>query len=221
MAQKDYYVILGIPRNESAGGIRAAYRDLVKRHHPDVAGPSGTGRFRDIVEAYEVLSDPARRRDHNDELARWERGPSGLVVGPVAEAVGCAPGSIFDRAANVQPSLGELFECYIRNFTGSSSPKADQEEGLNIEVVLTAEEAVRGGVLPITVPVYEPCPSCQGTGVDWPFRCLTCGGTGLVEERETVRVRIPPRSRPGTVIELPLRGLGIHNLYLRIHLLVG
>jgi DnaJ-class molecular chaperone len=68
MARKDYYLLLGISRGESSSGIRKAFRDLARRHHPDHAGPAGTPMFRDVVEAYRVLSDPQRRREYDAEL---------------------------------------------------------------------------------------------------------------------------------------------------------
>ena len=70
MAGKDYYLILGVARSESPGGIRARYRDLVRTLHPDVAGAESAAAFRTVTEAYEVLADPAARRRHNRELAR-------------------------------------------------------------------------------------------------------------------------------------------------------
>jgi len=219
MLRKNYYLILGIPRSESAAGIRAAYRDLAKRHHPDVAGPSGAGQFREITEAYEVLSDPARRHQYNDYLAESER-PLGTLHRP-AEPIAPQPPSVFDRPESILPSFEELFDQYMRNFTGFGVQKAEREEGRNIEVVLTPEEASRGGVLPVTVPVLRECPACQGTGEDWPFPCLECHAQGLVEVRETIRINIPPGTRSATVFELPLRGLGVHNFYLRVHIVIG
>lgn len=61
MAAKNYYMVLGVSRQESARGIQEAFRSLAKRYHPDRTGPQGTAAFQDIVEAYQVLSDPARR----------------------------------------------------------------------------------------------------------------------------------------------------------------
>ncbi len=225
MAIKNYYLILGVPRNESLAGIRAAYRDLVKRFHPDLAGESGAAMFREVVEAYEVLSDPERRRKYNQTLLESERSEQapGILRQPVTEVEPLVPepASIFQVRESVRPSFDEMFDRFVRNFTGARVPKAEREQGLNIEVVLTPEEAMRGGVLPVGVPVFETCPFCHGTGVDWLFPCLECGTAGLIERRETVRIRIPPMVRPGTVFEIPLRSLGIHNFYLRVHLRVG
>jgi DnaJ-class molecular chaperone len=68
MPLKNYYVVLGVSRDEKPAGIRSAYRRLAKVLHPDLAGESGTRRFQEIVEAYAVLSDPARRRAHDRKL---------------------------------------------------------------------------------------------------------------------------------------------------------
>lgn len=221
MFRKDYYLILGVPRSESSAGIHSAYRDLARRHHPDVAGPSAAGRFREIAEAYEVLSDPARRRRHDTELAESERAPSTGILYRPTESIKSHPPSFFDRHESIRPSFDELFERYLRNFTGIGVPKAEREEGLNLEIVLTPEEASRGGVLPVTLPVFCQCPVCQGTGEDWLFTCLECHGQGLIELRQTIRIKIPPGISPPAVFELPLRGLGIHNFYLRVHVLIG
>jgi len=221
MFRRDYYLILGVPRSETAAGIHAAYRDLAKQHRPDIAGPSGAGRFREITEAYKILSDPVQRRKHDYDLAESERAPSiGILRRPPEPIVPQAP-SLFYRPEGIFPSSDELFDRYIRNFTGIGVPKAETAEGLNLEVVLTPGEASVGGMLPVTVPVFEECPVCRGTGEDWPFPCLHCHAQGLIERRETVRIKIPPGILHGTVFELPLRELGIHNFYLRVHVLIG
>jgi len=99
-------------------------------------------------------------------------------------------------------------------------PKSEQLEGLNIEVVLTPEERRQGCVLPIGVPVVRRCPGCGGSGRDWLFPCLACGQQGTIEEEEIVRFRIPPMARSGSTFETALRGLGIHNFCVRLHVFV-
>ena len=70
MATRDYYVTLGVPRTETTDGIRSAFRDLVKRYHPDRSGSEESDTFRDVVEAYRVLSDPALRERYDERLRR-------------------------------------------------------------------------------------------------------------------------------------------------------
>ena len=74
MSAKNYYVVLGVSRDASHAGIRAAYHELARRMHPDITGPASTSRFQEINEAYEVLSDPARRRAHDREFDEPDRG---------------------------------------------------------------------------------------------------------------------------------------------------
>ena len=84
MVTRDYYVTLGVPRTETTAGIRSAFRDLVKRHHPDRSDAEDSKAFREVVEAYRVLSDPALRDRYDERLRRQEaslgagRGPARL-----------------------------------------------------------------------------------------------------------------------------------------------
>lgn len=89
------------------------------------------------------------------------------------------------------------------------------------EAYLTPAEAARGGILPVVVPVFVPCPSCQGSGRGWAFTCLWCDGQGVTESKRTVGVRLPPMTPDGTVIEVPLEGLGIHNFLLQLRVRIG
>jgi len=74
MQRKTYYKTLGVSHTESPSGIRAAYRGLVKRVHPDLAGEQSTSAFREITEAYDILSDPGRRHEYDRQLTRVEHG---------------------------------------------------------------------------------------------------------------------------------------------------
>ena len=220
---KNYYLILGVPRTESYRGIRGAYRDLARELHPQRIGPRGEEPFRDLVEAYETLSDPARRRRYNldldHELARPAGGGVSDEAAPIelsAASDRSAPGSpgasdllmpapirVLSDPDTVRPSLEAMHMRFRRNFPGARVPKAERVEGLNIEVVLTPEEALQGGIVPLTLPVWERCGDCQGSGRDWGYPCFACGGEGVVERERTVRVRIPPMVRPRTVLEYP------------------
>src|SRR5581483_11289215 len=171
MAIKNYYAILGVSQNETPSAIRAAYRDAVRRTHPDHAGPQATPAFQEIVEAHSVLSDPDRRREYNQTLSRYEgdRGRPGLLHPFPGES---EPRSIFADAHAVHPSFEALADRLLRNFTGLDIPKAERPERLSVEVILTPEEAARGGFLSIGIPVDEVCRFCGGTGNDWLFPCL-------------------------------------------------
>ena len=217
MATRDYYVTLGVPRTETTAGIRSAFRDLVKRHHPDRSGAEDSEAFREVVEAYRVLSDPTLRDRYDERLRRQEGAPEQVVVRRAsAEPLTREPIPLFGRTDEIRPSFDAMFDRLVRNFTRIGVPKSERLEPLNCDVVLSPEEAARGGVLPIAVPVFEACPECGGSGHTWLFPCLHCGQSGMVEEAVTVRLEIPPMVRAGTVIDLPLEGLGVSNFRLRI-----
>jgi hypothetical protein len=217
MAGKDYYLILGVARSESAAGIRARYRDLVRTLHPDVAGAESTAAFRAVTEAYEILADPAARRRHNTELAAGEWRPSSIdsVSTPVAPW-SAEPVSVLAASRAVRPSFEALVERLVRNFTGIGVPQAERPEGLTFEVILTPDEALRGVEVPLGVPGLHRCPECGGGGRVWLFQCVSCGETGVVASERVIRVPVPAGVRSGAVIERSLDQLGIQNLYLRL-----
>jgi DnaJ-class molecular chaperone len=220
MDGRTYYMILGVSRAESPGGIRAAYRDLARKLHPDVAGEQATHAFQEVSEAYDVLSDPERRRQYNHELQRAE-GEDARPVRPAARApITRPPRGIFDSSQSVRPSSEAMRDRFVRNFTGVGVPKSEHLEDLNIEVVLTPDEARRGCVLPIGVPVFRRCPHCGGSGRDWLFPCWSCQQQGVIESEQVVRFGIPALVRSGAIFEMPLQGLGIHNFHLRLHVFV-
>lgn len=220
MERKTYYMILGVESTESPTGIRAAYRDLAKRLHPDVAGERATRAFQEISEAYDVLSDPQRRRDYNDSLRRSSQGEVVEVRRVPAEPLVRGPITLLGRREGMRPSFEAMHERFLRNFTGIGTPKSERVEGLNFEVLLSPEEATRGCVVPVGVPVFTRCPECRGSGRDWVFPCAYCRQRGMIENEEVVRIRVPPMVPPGSIFEIPLRGFGIHNFYLRLHVFV-
>jgi molecular chaperone DnaJ len=129
--------------------------------------------------------------------------------------------SVLHDFETIRPSFEPLFERFLRNFTGERVPKGERLESLNIEVILSPEEAARGVVVPVGVPVFYNCPQCGGSGRDWLFPCIDCNAQGIIEEEETVRVGISPMVADRAVIEVPIHGLGIHNFYLRLHIRIS
>jgi DnaJ-class molecular chaperone len=217
MAQDNYYLILGVAQSESPAGIRARYRDLVRALHPDVAGPQSTGAFQKVAEAYAVLTDPHARRRHDAELATWqEQAPVRYAADPRAPWRR-PPVRLLGEPLAVRPSFDALLERLFRNFTGIGVPKTEGAERLTVEVILTPAEAVRGVEVPIAAPAIESCVECGGSGRVWLFPCASCHGQGLIGTEEVVRIQVPPLVRPESILEVPLHGLGIHNLYLRLY----
>ncbi|MBV9945776.1 MAG: DnaJ domain-containing protein [Myxococcales bacterium] len=213
MAHRNYYMILGVASSEGDRGIRAAYRDLARRHHPDHAGPAGAAAFREATEAYAVLGDPDRRRRYDDEMAEVPvvRAPAGRP----------APGrfvrdlSLLRDAVEARPSIDELFGRFERNFTGIGVPKGEHLEPLQVDVAISPEEADRGTTVLVGVPTFDRCRACLGLG------CEACGERGMVERDRPVAIFIPPLSGRGMTFVMPLDGFGIHNFYLSFRVRVS
>ncbi|HEV8716377.1 MAG TPA: DnaJ domain-containing protein [Candidatus Binatia bacterium] len=226
MIKRDYYLILGVPRTESPSGIRAAFRQLAKRYHPERIGSHGARFFQEILTAYQVLTDPEKRRLYDQGLfhaegrAAEQKGviiiDSGTQLAPAMPE----PIRLLSGFETICPPFEEILEQVLRNFNRTAAPREEPVRSFNVQVVLSPDEAARGGMALIKVPVLYPCPTCGGSGQEWLFPCSPCQGQGMLEEEETVRVPIPPLVRDYTVVEVPVRGLGIHNLSLRLYIRV-
>ena len=219
MLAKSYYLTLGVPRSESAGGIRQAFREQVKRYHPDRVGEVRARFFREIVEAYHTLSNPERRRDYDLGLSHAE--VSSSTVSPPVALADENPGGLPQLSSVLRTSYvnDTFFEAALarvsRNLTAADPPREPiAPERLTAQVILSPAEALQGGALDLAVPSCSPCGRCGGAGVQGILPCDLCDGEGLREEEERLRVPIPPNVGDGTLIEVPLRGLGPHHFYL-------
>jgi DnaJ-class molecular chaperone len=224
---KDYYKIMGISRDADLDMIRRAYPKAIWKVHPGVSKAPDKDRVMEIQEAYEVLSDPERRKFYNDNLAGAEKpGEMGYRLTAIGhkrspEPLFPEPISIMKDFFNYSDPIESFFERFYRNFTGVGVSKAERPEGLTVELILTPDESLRGGRIAFKIPVLYTCPFCDGTGREWQFPCSHCYGEGMVENQESVFLDIPPTIRSGTIYEIPLRGFGIRNFYLRVFVRVG
>ena len=205
MGARNYYIVLGVASDESERGVRAAFRDLAKRYHPDRIGPRGAAPFREVAEAYEVLGDPARRQRY-DESLRQEVPSSG--------AQHRRDLSMRGGLVEVRPSEDAMFQRFERNFTGIDGPKGEAVDELKVDVAISREEAAKGTTLRIGVPVFRRCADCLGRG------CGGCRGRGLVEGERPMTIDLPPMSGSGTTFVTRLSGLGTHNFYLKVRVRV-
>jgi molecular chaperone DnaJ len=199
--QRDLYLALGVARTESSAGIRAAFRDLSKRYHPDRTGLGGADTFREIVDAYEVLSDPEARARYDATLRPHRCGSTST------NAIALRDGE------SIKPGLEQLFARIATNFTGLGIPKGERIEQLVIDVSISSEEAARGTTVQVGMPVFRRCSGCAGLGRSLFLRCALCLGEGLVEETHTMPIHIPPGIPDKSELLMPLARLGIHNFY--------
>ncbi len=168
MAQ-DYYTTLDVSRDASAEEIKKSYRRLARDLHPDrnPDNPQAEAKFKEVAEAYEVLSDDSKR-------AQYDR------FGSVGGAGGFGGGDPFGGG------LGDLFETFFTNQGGGAQRRsASQGVDLEVQTELTLEEAVHGIEKPVTVRTALGCDDCEGTGAEKGspvHTCDQCGGAGQIRQ---------------------------------------
>jgi DnaJ-class molecular chaperone len=118
----------------------------------------------------------------------------------------------------LHPSLqDEFFDWTVGHLTGRRVPKSGRRRSMDLEVVLSRDEAEHGGRLPIRIPILSLCPLCDGTGRDWFSQCRMCDGEGAVEGGTMLHLRVPPLVRDGTVWLIPVLDEGL-NLRVQIRI---
>ena len=181
---KDHYDILGVPRQASTGDIKKAYWKLAHKHHPDKGGTrEDEEKFREVQEAYEVLSDDQKRAAY-DQFGH--AGAANAGAGPGFSGFqGSAEGFDFN-------SFGDIFEQFFTGFGGAGTRQRGPSRGSDLQVSVTVEfeEAVRGGQKEVSLTRRATCGTCDGDGAAKGAKivtCQRCGGRGEVQvTRRTV-----------------------------------
>ena len=201
MAKRDFYEILGVPKNASDEDIKKAYRKLAMKHHPDRnqgdAAKTAEAQFKEAKEAYEMLSDPQKRAAY-DQYGHAGVDPNrgaGQGYGGFAEAFGDIFGDMFGQARNGRGTAGGR-QVYRGN-------------DLSYAMEITLEEAAKGKDAQIRIPSWDSCEVCHGTGAKPGTQvktCGTCSGNGTVQMRQgffSVQQTCPTCRGSGKVIADP------------------
>ncbi len=183
MAGKDYYVTLGVAKNASAEDIKKAFRKLAHQHHPDKKG--GTeAKFKELNEAYQVLSDPGKRQQYDQFGANFESAgaPGGFNWQDFAGARGG-----FGGAQNMNFDLGDLGDVFGDFFGGGGRRRTGPQRGsdLGFTTAIDFREAVFGVEKSLRFEKNIACSRCAGSGAEPGAKvvtCTTCGGQGRVEQ---------------------------------------
>jgi molecular chaperone DnaJ len=204
VGKKDYYEILGVSRTASDKEIKAAYRKLARRYHPDVnpGDKTAENRFKEVAEAFAVLSD-------TDKRTRYDRGGHG------AFGAEFDPFSGFDfRTAGF--GLGDLSDILGMFGAGVGRGRSAPRRGddLQVEIRVPFRDAVAGTTLDLILPRRGACSACGGGGVRsgaGTSVCPDCGGAGRMPTQDKVKVRIPPGIVDGDKVRVAGKGDGGHS----------
>lgn len=182
---KDYYQILGVNKNASAEEVKRAFRQLAHKYHPDKEG-GNEAKFKEINEAYQVLSNPEKRRQYDQFGTTFEQAQAG-GRGPFGGGFGGFQGNInMDDLGDIFSGLGDIFGEGF-GFGGARTKTARRQKGRDIEVDLEIDfrEAAFGAEKELKLYKNIICDKCAGSGAEPGSKietCKTCGGAGRVKK---------------------------------------
>jgi len=194
LAKKDYYSILGVPKNASETDIKKAYFNLAKQYHPDVnKSPDAKAKFAEINNAYETIGTPDKRKtydatgmtgDEQDQAKQAGFGDFGGFGGfnPFGSGFGGGGGNPFGGAQGFS-SFEDIFSEFEGLFGGKKSQKSARGEDIVVGMEISFLEAVQGASKPLTVTKNTTCGTCKGKKIkpgSSPSTCTNCGGKGHV-----------------------------------------
>ncbi len=213
--RKDYYQTLGVTKGADDKEIKAAYRKLARKYHPDV-NPNkaeAEAKFKEISEAYTVLSDPEKRKMYDRFGSDWEAahsGGGGYAGGP-------QPGGGGFDFGDAGTGFESIFQQFFQGFGGETPFGGMRQRGVpprdvERQIDLTLEEIDSGTRRTLTFQADDACSQCNGTGQvrlanqQGPAVCPTCRGGATVPSPRRVEVKIPAGISDGKKLRVPGRG---------------
>lgn len=230
MAAKDYYSILGVSRDASEKELKQAFRRLARKHHPDVnpGDKSAEAKFKEINQAYEVLSDKEKRKKYDRFGDQWQYGDQFAKAGGRQTPFRDFDFSDFAQGGTTFQfgggNLDSLFDELLRGSRSAThTRRARPRRGRDIEhpLEVTLEEAYHGTSRILSLEVKEPCTACHGSGRIQNIPCSACRGSGTVPRLKRLEVKIPAGVKSGSRVRIagegePGYGGTKGNLYLVI-----
>ena len=242
MKYKDYYEILGVSRDADNNAIKSAYRKLARKYHPDVnKTKEAEEKFKDINEAYEVLSDKAKRQRYDSLGSNWQGGadytpPPGFENFSFNFNQGGAQsfdfggngfsdffsslfGDMMGTMGHTQQNFGGFDFSGINKNSSKTKRANNSTKDLDITKTLnvTAKELFDNKPISVSFTEIEKCTQCSGNGY-----CANCGGTGIVSKQKSVKVKLPKGIEEGKKVRLKNEGKtdaygNKGDLYLIVH----
>ncbi len=213
--EKDYYQVLGVPKNASAADIKKAYRKLAQQFHPD-ANPGNTDaedRFKEISSAYDVVGDEDTRKRYDEvrEMGTSGFGPGFRGAPGGAPGAGGWPGGAGYQQVNVG-DIGDLFGGLFGGAgrrTGARQPRPQRGADLETDVRVSFDDAMEGTTVPVKITGPTVCHTCHGSGAapgTSPSTCPECAGSGEVAVDQgffSISQPCPRCHGSGRVVETP------------------
>ncbi|MBS2962147.1 molecular chaperone DnaJ [Actinocrinis puniceicyclus] len=186
--EKDYYKVLGVPKDAPAADIKKAYRKLARQYHPDAnkGDAAAEEKFKEISEAYDVLSDDKRRKEYDEARSLFGGGfrgnnPAGGFPFDLGDLLGNTGGG----AGGLGDILGGIFN---RGRTGTTQTTPGRRGAdVETEATITFMQSIDGVTIPLRMTSEHPCRACAGTGAKTgttPRVCPNCSGTGQVSRNQ-------------------------------------
>lgn len=222
--RKNYYEILGVTPDSDAQDVKLSYRKLARKYHPDVnKAPESAQKFKDVLEAYEVLSDEKKRKQY-DMLNGFYKTPKQKVKSEGAkneykksaerkEANTTRPSFEESKEAFQKTNLKSALNDILDGIAKEKKSKKYSKSGDDIfsEVTISLEDSVRGTSRVINVIHKELCPNCEGRRFINGAKCSVCNGSGEFSQHKKITVKIPPNVKNGT--KLRIHGEGNPGFY--------
>jgi molecular chaperone DnaJ len=210
MPGKDYYAILGAGRSAPEKEIKQAYRRLARKYHPDVnpGDKAAEAKFKEVNEAYEVLSDPEKRKKYDQYGDQWQHADQFAKAGQGAQRDFSRGGTSATFDFGDLGDLGDIFGGVFRGFGNGSGTASRSARARSMEypVEVTLEEAYQGTKRVLQLQAEEPCSACGGSGRVGRARCSNCGGSGRLLRPKKLEVKIPPGVGDGSKVRISGQG---------------
>ena len=221
MKYKDYYEILGVPKSASGQEIKSAFRKLARKYHPDVnKAKDADQKFKDLNEAYEVLSDTQKRQRYDNLGSGWQQGadftpPPGYENINFGEGFGGfhgfgdlgGQGGFSDFFSTI---FGDILQKdpRVKRSSGFHDPQNHNKHNENLDIIqdlyIDLEDLMGDGTKSIRVSYMDRCPQCSGRGNN----CYNCAGSGVTSVSKTLNVKIPKGVKEDAKIRLAGEGKG-------------
>ena len=202
MAASDYYKVLGISKDASDKQIKQVYRKLARKYHPDVnsGDKAAEEKFKKVNEAYEVLSDPEKRKKYDRYGEQWQYADQfEQQRGQQRYARQQGPAFDFGGGAGGAGGFGSIFDdLFVGRKGGFRMSMRGQDMQHPIDVTL--KEAFIGATKVIQLQMEEACPSCSGKG------CYACNGLGMTRQAHRFEIKVPAGVKNGSKVRMVGKG---------------